>query len=188
MVQDLDDLIKQDLPIDHRIHSRLIGRRGRNIRQIMDQYKVEIRFPSEDSDPDIVTIIGPEEKVQECVDYLLNVVEEYVSLFKNHNASTTAKQYYILFFRIKQMQDMDDNDSSQQYLRSSKQEGQHNHRNAGQPGFVVAGAPWEHQQPPLQNRLPVVAPNTASNEEFPSFGGTGNNATSGTAPLWGPKR
>jgi len=87
------------------------------------------------------------------------------------------------------MQDMDDNDSSQQYLRSSKQEGQHNHRNAGQPGFVVAGAPWEQQQPQLQNRLPVVAPNTASNEEFPLFGGTGNNATtSGTAPLWGPKR
>ena len=63
------------------------------------------------------------------------------------------------------MQDMDDEDSSQQYLRSSKQEGQHNnHRNPRQTGFVVQGAPWEPQ------RGPVVAPNTASNEEFPSFG------------------
>lgn len=79
MVQDLDDLIKQDLPIDHRVHSRLIGRRGRNIRQVMDQYKVEIRFPVDGGDPDMVTIIGPEEKVQECADYLLNLVEEYVS-------------------------------------------------------------------------------------------------------------
>lgn len=79
MVQDLDDLIKQDLPIDRRVHSRLIGRRGRNIRQVMDQYKVEIRFPLEGGDPDVVTIIGPEEKVQECADYLLNLVEEYVS-------------------------------------------------------------------------------------------------------------
>lgn len=79
MVQDLDDLVKQDLPIDHRIHSRLIGRRGRNIRQVMDQFKVEIRFPAEGSDPNMVTIIGPEEKVQECTDYLLNLVEEYVS-------------------------------------------------------------------------------------------------------------
>lgn len=78
MVQDLDDLVKQDLPIDRRVHSRLIGRRGRNIRQIMDQFKVEIRFPTESSDPDMVTIIGPEEKVQECSDYLLNIVEEYV--------------------------------------------------------------------------------------------------------------
>lgn len=81
MVQDLDDLVKQDLPIDHRVHSRLIGRRGRNIRQVMDQYKVEIHFPTEGCDPDIVTIIGGEEKVQECADYLLNLVEEYVSFF-----------------------------------------------------------------------------------------------------------
>ena len=36
MVQELDDFIKQDLSIDHRIHSRLIGRRGRNIRQVMN--------------------------------------------------------------------------------------------------------------------------------------------------------
>lgn len=81
MVQDLDDLIKQDLPIDQRVHSRLIGRRGRNIRQVMDQYKVEIRFPLEGANPDVVTIIGPEGKVQECADYLLNLVEEYVSCF-----------------------------------------------------------------------------------------------------------
>jgi hypothetical protein len=161
MVQDLDDLVKQDLPIDNRVHSRLIGRRGRNIRQVMDQYKVEIRFPTEGNDPDIVTIIGPEEKVQECVDYLLNLVEEY-------------------------MQDIDDNDSSQQYLRSSKQEGQHNNnRNAGQTGFIVQGAPWEQQ--PGNQRVPVVAPNTASNEEFPSFGESAA-VNSSSAPMWGPRR
>ncbi len=87
------------------------------------------------------------------------------------------------------MQDIDDNDSSQQYLRSSKQDG-HYQRNPGpgQPGFIVAGAPWEQQAHPQgQQRFPVVAPNTASNEEFPSFGETGNNS-SGGAPLWGPRR
>ncbi|EFX88840.1 hypothetical protein DAPPUDRAFT_234231 [Daphnia pulex] len=167
MVQDLDDLIKQDLPIDQRVHSRLIGRRGRNIRQVMDQYKVEIRFPIEGGNPDVVTIIGPEAKVQECADYLLNLVEEY-------------------------MQDIDDNDSSQQYLRSSKPEGHFNQRNPGQTGFIVAGAPWEQQpqgqQYQGQQRTAVIAPNTASNEEFPSFGESGTNASSGGAPLWGPRR
>lgn len=80
------------------------------------------------------------------------------------------------------MQDMDDEDSSQQYLRSSKQEGQHNnHRNPRQTGFVVQGAPWEPQ------RGPVVAPNTASNEEFPSFGESAA-AHSSSTPMWGPKR
>lgn len=78
------------------------------------------------------------------------------------------------------MQDMDDNDSSQQYLRSSKQEGHSNHRaGPGQRGFVVADAPWTAGPA-------AAAPNTASNEEFPSFGDSGAN--SGSAPLWGPRR
>lgn len=160
MVQELDDLVKQDLPIDRRVHSRLIGRRGRTIRQIMDQFKVEIRFPSEGSDPDMVTIIGPEEKVQECSDYLLNIVEEY-------------------------MQDMDDVDSSHQYIRSSRQDSSQSHGGSGQSGFVVAGAPWEQQS---HGRHAMSAPNPASNEEFPSFGGSGASNPSGAAPIWGPKR
>ena len=81
IVQDLDNFDKLDLPIDSRLHSRLIGKRGYNIRQIMEQFKVEIRFPVKGGDPDIVTIIGPHEKVQECVDHLLNLVEEYVRWF-----------------------------------------------------------------------------------------------------------
>jgi len=168
MVQDLDDMIKQDLSIDRRIHSRLIGRRGATIRQLMNDYKVEIRFPVEGGDPDIVTIIGPEEKVQECVDYLLNLAEEY-------------------------MQDIDDDASTHQYIRSSHSEGSNAKRTAGQTGFVVAGAPWEQnpqshgkQQPPQQPRAPVVAPNTQSNEEFPSFGGPAAGGAS--APMWGPRR
>ena len=46
----------------------------------MDQYKVEIRFPTEGGDPDIVSVIGPEKNVEECLDYILNLAEEYVSL------------------------------------------------------------------------------------------------------------
>lgn len=80
------------------------------------------------------------------------------------------------------MQDMDDNDSSLQYLRSSKHEGQNNHRGGpGQPGFVVAGAPWAAGSN-------AAAPNTASNEEFPSFGDAGVNNVSAAAPHWGPRR
>lgn len=86
-----------------------------------------------------------------------------------------------------------DDDTSQQYIRSSKPEGQYsNQRGGSQTGFVVAGAPWEQQpqqvQSQQQQRHPVVAPNTASNEEFPSFGDMGSNASSGGAPLWGPRR
>ncbi len=93
------------------------------------------------------------------------------------------------------MQDIDDDSSTQQYLRSSKQEGSHGKRaGPGQTGFVVAGAPWEQQQhqnkqqapQQQQQRAPVVAPNTLSNEEFPSFGGAASVGAS--TPMWGPRR
>lgn len=86
------------------------------------------------------------------------------------------------------MQDIDDNDSSQQYVRSSKQDGHYNQRNTGQSGFIVAGAPWEQQPHQHGQQRPSVAPNTASNEEFPSFGISGTNTSTGGAPLWGPRR
>lgn len=87
------------------------------------------------------------------------------------------------------MQDMDENDSSQQYIRSSKQDSSHRERGGGQSGFVVAGAPWENQS---HGRHAAAAPNTASNEEFPSFGGASNAPASASAsapaPTWGPRR
>ena len=88
-----------------------------------------------------------------------------------------------------QMQDMDDNDSSQQYVRSSKHEGQHNNqRNAGQTGFIVQGAPWEQGAGPQRVAPTATAPNTASNEEFPSFGQSAAAAHPSATPMWGPRR
>jgi hypothetical protein len=74
--------VKEEVHIDARVHSRLIGARGRNIRKIMDQYGVEIKCPkSPDTDPNIVIVTGAEENVLDARDYLLNLEEEYVSCF-----------------------------------------------------------------------------------------------------------
>lgn len=63
------------------MHSRLIGTKGRNIHKIMDEFKVDIKFPRKtDLDPNIVTIVGTEENVADAKDRLLNLEEEYVSL------------------------------------------------------------------------------------------------------------
>ena len=71
---------EEEISIDHRVHSRLIGQRGRNIRRIMEQFKVDIRFPrQEDTDPNRVIIMGHDEDIQEAKDYLLNLEEEFVS-------------------------------------------------------------------------------------------------------------
>ena len=75
-------MVKEEVHIDARVHSRLIGARGRNIRKIMEQFCVDIKFPrSTDLDPNIVTLIGAEENVLDAREHLLNLEEEYVSDF-----------------------------------------------------------------------------------------------------------
>ena len=76
--------MKEEIHISSAVHSRLIGARGRNIRKIMDDYKVDIKIPRKtDADPEMVTIIGAEDNVLDAKDYLLKLEEEYVSLFVN---------------------------------------------------------------------------------------------------------
>ena len=67
------------VPIDPRVHRRLIGMKGRAIRKFMDTYKVDIRFPSlNTSDP--VVISGQADNVEEARDQLLLLEEEYVRI------------------------------------------------------------------------------------------------------------
>lgn len=81
IVNELNEMVKEEVSIDSRVHSRLIGTRGRNIRKIMEEFKVDIKFPrSEDPDPNLVTITGNEDNVQEAKDHLLNLEEEFVSI------------------------------------------------------------------------------------------------------------
>ena len=89
-----------EVPIDPRVHRRLIGTKGRTIRKFMDTYKVDIRFPSlNTSDP--VVISGTAENVEEAKDQLLLLEEEYVSVYFRVMPVTCAR-YFIgqFFFRI----------------------------------------------------------------------------------------
>lgn len=47
IVGDYNEMVKENVPLDARIHSRIIGQRGRHVRQIMEDYKVDIKFPRE---------------------------------------------------------------------------------------------------------------------------------------------
>ncbi|KAJ8954742.1 hypothetical protein NQ318_011437 [Aromia moschata] len=142
-----------------RVHSRLIGSRGRNIRKIMEDYNVDIKFPrNDDPDPNLVIISGQEENVTEARDHLLNLEEEY----DGTGAPSSARRRGATDPREAH---------SEHALQASAQaappsRGRDPHNN----GFVVQGGPWEQR-----------APNTASVTEFPSFGG-GRNAEELQAP------
>lgn len=89
------------MSINAAVHSRLIGARGKNIHKIMDEYKVDIKFPRKsDSDPNLVTIIGAEENVLDAKEHLLNLEEEYVSLSIEFSTIEIKNQNFLmdLFF------------------------------------------------------------------------------------------
>lgn len=75
-------MVTIECTVDHRVHPRIIGQKGRGIRKLMEQYKVDVRFPraETDDDPNVILITGEEEDCMDCKDALLNIEEEYVSL------------------------------------------------------------------------------------------------------------
>ncbi|KAK7093511.1 hypothetical protein V1264_007247 [Littorina saxatilis] len=155
IVKDLEDMVTEDVNIDHRIHPRIIGAKGRNVRKLMEDYNVDIRFPRDSGDPDVVTITGPEDAVYDCKDHLLNIQEEF-------------------------MQDIVDQEYLQDLQRPpSKSSDEPRNRRSGEQakGFVVRDAPWHASGGSV--------PDTASTEEFPSFG---NVVQPKSGHAWGPVR
>jgi len=164
IVNELEEMISEDITLDSRVHARIIGGRGKGIRKIMDEFKVDLRFPqSGAADPNLVTVTGRPELVDEAIDHLLNLEEEY-------------------------MGDVVENESKMAFMRPSggdrdgERGGGHrggasaNDGPVAQKGFVVREAPWEAGS--------EKAPDMSSSEDFPSFGAP----VAAKSSPWGPKR
>ncbi|GAA6083006.1 vigilin isoform X1, partial [Tachysurus ichikawai] len=79
MVAELQEMVSEDIQLDRRVHARIIGARGKAIRKLMEEFKVDIRFPQQGSDePDKVTVTGLPENADKAIDHLLNLEEEYM--------------------------------------------------------------------------------------------------------------
>jgi len=119
-VKEMEEMIEIDIEIESGVHSRIIGTKGRSIRKIMEEFKVDIRFPGKpDTNPNLVTISGPsEDMVLDAKDHLLNLEEEYLQDLADE--VYTQPRYH-------------DNDNS----------------NQGDPKeFIVTGAPWQQKSAP----------------------------------------
>ncbi|KAK6484050.1 vigilin-like [Huso huso] len=92
IVGELEEMVSEDITLDHRIHARIIGGRGKGIRKIMDEFKVDLRFPqSGAADPNCVTVTGRPENVDEAIDHLLNLEEEYMGDVGDDESPTYMK-------------------------------------------------------------------------------------------------
>ena len=83
--------------IDHRVHSRLIGAKGKAIAKVMDQFQVDVRFPK-DKTCDTVTIQGLEENVEDAKYHLLTLAEDYVCLTVCCFFFTSKKNFWNVAF------------------------------------------------------------------------------------------
>uniref|UniRef100_A0A8C6TFY5 Vigilin n=1 Tax=Neogobius melanostomus TaxID=47308 RepID=A0A8C6TFY5_9GOBI len=159
LVSELQDMVSQDVHLDPRTHARIIGARGKAIRKLMEEFKVDIRFPQPGSDePDKVTVTGLPETVDNAIDHLLNLEEEYML---SVNETETLAAYM------------------KPPSRYGGGPGGAGGGDDGGPakGFVVRDAPW--------NAAGNKAPDMSSAEDFPTFGtGIAPKQTS----AWGPKK
>uniref|UniRef100_A0A4W3IEM7 Vigilin n=1 Tax=Callorhinchus milii TaxID=7868 RepID=A0A4W3IEM7_CALMI len=115
IVTELEDMVSEDITLSHRVHARIIGARGKAIRKIMEDFKVDIRFPQSGAeDPDRVTVTGLPENVDEAIDHLLNLEEEYMS-------------------------DVVENEAMQAYMKPASRMDE---PKAPSKGFMVRDAPW----------------------------------------------
>jgi len=118
IVGQYESQVQEEVSIDPSTHSMIIGRRGRSIRKIMDDFKVDIRLPREgDDDPSRVIVSGDEDAVLDCIDHLKILEEEYI-------------------------QDQADSDWMRQYEKPTRQV-DNKDSNKDSKGFYVAKAPWD---------------------------------------------
>ncbi|WKX93414.1 hypothetical protein Q1695_011018 [Nippostrongylus brasiliensis] len=79
MIEEIRSMFTQEVSIDAGFHPRMIGVRGKNLKKLMEDYGVEIRFPRDAADPNLVIIAGKsEDAVYDCIDHLKAEEEEYL--------------------------------------------------------------------------------------------------------------
>ncbi|XP_032233771.2 vigilin-like [Nematostella vectensis] len=166
IVKELEDQVSVELTIDPRIHRRLIGAKGRAVRKLMEQYKVDIRFPRQNAN-DPVVISGQEQDVEEAKEQLLLLEEEYMQSVKEEIEEYDAISYYM-------------NPPSKTSPSPPPQ--------AGGQGFVVRDAPWNAQggkgRPPKERDGHPPPPDTTNTMDFPSIG----NSVAPKTTVWGHRR
>jgi len=118
IVGQFESQVHTEVHIDPGVHSMIIGKRGRSIRKIMEDYKVDIRLPRGGDDPSLVVVSGDDDNVQDCIEYLKLLEEEHI-------------------------QDEADKEWMKQYEKPNRALDNKESGKDSNKGFYVAKAPWD---------------------------------------------
>lgn len=169
-IEDEESKLSQEVSIDSRVHSRIIGGQGKTLAKIQEKYKVEIKFQGRNND--VVIVKGSDtEQIEDACEHLKNLEEEY-------------------------LQDVIDREMYTHPSSKSGSGGSSHDSGKESKGFVVRGAPWEqqhsnHNSPKHQNgnannsHEPV--PDTNNMDLFPTISAATDGAAARTM-TWGPLR
>jgi transcription antitermination factor NusA-like protein len=75
-VKELESYVSKTVDIHHTVHGRIIGARGAGVRKLQDEFNVRIVFPK-DRKASSLEVVGPEEGVDNCIEQLRLLEEEY---------------------------------------------------------------------------------------------------------------
>jgi hypothetical protein len=143
-IADEESKLSTEIEIDNRIHSRIIGLKGKNVAKIMEKFQVEIKFPDRSSN--VVIVKGTnQDQIDDACDHLKNLEEEFLQ-------DVIEKEQYV----HPAHRSSGDNHNGQNHSR----------------GFVVKGAPWEQQgynAPELSNMddFPTISTATSDSSNGP---------------------
>jgi len=168
-IQEEESKVIQEIQIDNKVKSRIIGFQGKALAKIQEKFKVDIDISSRQSDTVIVKG-NTQEQVDDACDHLKNLEEEF-------------------------LQDVIDKEA---YTHPSRQSSNNDEKmNGPSKGFVVRGAPWEAPSntngggaarggQPLNPDEP--APDTSNMEDFPTITAAVTGPGSAQKSSWGPSR
>lgn len=159
-IADEEAKTSEEITIDNRVHSRIIGQKGKSIAKVMEKYNVDVKFPNRNTD--LVIVKGSSaDQVEDACDHLKNLEEEY-------------------------LQDVTERDAYRH--PSSINEDNDGKSNGNSNGFVVSGAPWEAGRGGKRSNDP--APDTGNMDLFPTMiaASVGGGDAQGQKASWGPRR
>ena len=144
LIADFESTITMEIDIDHRIHARIIGSGGSKLQQIMKDYGVEIKFPSNNQSDKVHVIGTDQEKIDGCIDHLLILEEDFVQDLpynKQNNAQSSSDPNFAQQLSNAQHQHRQQEVPSSNNL-STIRPGKTNNKSQRQAPFQVKNAPW----------------------------------------------
>jgi polyribonucleotide nucleotidyltransferase len=147
VVKDFESTITMEIEIDRRIHARIIGSGGSKLQQIMKDYGVEIKFPSNNQSNKVHVIGTDQEKIDACIDHLLILEEDFTQDLPYNKQSNVQTQPDSMFGQhLSNTQNRQQEVPSTNNLAVAKPT-KPNTKQPRQASFQVKNAPWTSAEP-----------------------------------------